>query len=233
MSRQINLLNSALIRQRDYWNAQLLVRVSAGALILMLCIFAYSRYRVEVLIGQSVQLAQQLKDTQLQLGMATQQHAPHSPSKALQIELGRAEDGLKNRQKLLTYLQGGEFGSRQGFSGYMRAFAARSTKGLWLTDFAIDDSVGQISIHGRAVQPELIPQYIAGLGQETLLKGREFSALQINTVDLAPENKAVAVAAPSKSETLKRVVTEFRLQSVEKNLESVDRQSAAQSEKKP
>ena len=192
MSRHINLLNPALIRQRDNFNAQLLVWLSAGVLLLLLAIFGYMRYQVALLTAQREQVGQQMKDAQSQLAQATQQYAPRQPSKALQEAVVLAEARLGSHQYLLGYLQEDKLGSHSGFSNYMRAFARKSIGDLWLTGFSIDHDANEMTIHGRALQPELVPQYIGQLGDEPALKGHTFSALNMSLPKDEPVSRPAA-----------------------------------------
>ena len=206
MSQQINLLNPSLIKQKDPVNAAMMLMAAGGIVLGMLVLAAWSNYRLSQLTKTQQAAATQLASLKLRLDAAVRSHAPRQPSKALQETLNLTAVRLDNRQKLLAYLQGGESGSRTGYSAYMQAFSARSVKGLWLTELAIDDAAGQIKIAGRALQPDVVPQYIAGLGLDPLLKGREFSALQMQTLGSAADAKKGAVTP---------AVTEFKLQTIE------------------
>lgn len=179
MRRQINLLNLELLKRRDYLNAQLLVRLPAGVLLLLLCFFAYSRNQEAVLIKQADQAAQQMKDAQARLVQATQQYAPRQPSKSLQEAVVLAEARLGKHQQILGFLQQDKTGAHAGFSSYMRAFSRKSISALWLTGFSIDHDSNEMTLSGRALQAELVPQYISQLGQDAALKGRTFSALSM------------------------------------------------------
>lgn len=213
MSRQINLLNPALIRQHNDLNAWLLFRLSAGMLLLLLCLVAYARYQVNVLAKQRDQVAQQLKDAQVQLTQAAQRYAPRQPSKALQDTIALTEARLLSHQQVLEYLQEGKLAGHAGFSIYMSAFARKSIGNLWLTGFSIDQDANDMTLHGRALQPELVPQYISQLGEDPSLKGRKFSALNMRLPMDEPVARPASTVAPLSGAVPSLQFIEFELKS--------------------
>lgn len=178
MSQQINLFNPALVRQKDYYDARTMAWLVLAMLVLMGGVYAYASHRSDTLRQQREQLAQQLRDSQAQLVEATRQFAPRQSSKTLQGELAATGTRLRSHERVLAYLQNGGSVS-QGFSGTMRAFARQGVNGLWLTGFSVDGAANDMTIAGRALQPELVPQYIGKLGTEPALKGRTFAELSM------------------------------------------------------
>lgn len=223
MSQQINLFNPALVKQKDPYNAVLMARLVLVVLVGMLAVHAYARHQVAQVQKEREQIAQLMQQTQQQLVDATKQFSPRNPDKALQEELAVAETKLQAHEKILAYLQNGQTGGGAGFSGYMRAFARQSTNGLWLTGFSFDTSGDDLTIRGRTLQPELVPQYIARLGGETALKGRSFAAL-----DMAQPKSEPAIKEASAANAAKPGYIEFTLQSRIKQ----DEAKASMAEKK-
>ena len=91
-------------------------------------------------------------------------------------------------------LEGGAIGNRKGFAAYLQAFSRQAIDGLWLTGFTVGGA-GDVAIHGRVVNPELVPAYIQRLNNESALKGREFSVLELRR----PQPTAAALAAVAKA----------------------------------
>ncbi len=250
MSQQINLLNPALLTSKEWLNARMMVLLPGVTVMLMVAAYGWTSYRVTQLAHEQQALTQELAQLKQQLDISIQQHAPRAPSLALQDNVAMAEATLKEHQQVQAFLQGGDFGNAQGFSSYMTAFARQSMKGLWLTDFSIDDSVSRIRISGRALSPALVPQYISGLGQEPILKGREFAALEMNAVappPMAPNAMSVQENLPvlstlstprnARGNTSASIATagpappsiiEFKLQSQEKKIATEANQPAVQ-----
>lgn len=231
MSQQINLLNPELLTIREWIDARMIAVLSGLLALLMLTIYGWSSHRVTQLAHEQQAASAQLASLKQQLDLSIKQHTVRAPSETLQKDVAMAEAALKDRQQVLAFIQGGTFGYAQGFSGYMEAFARQSMKGLWLTGFTINDSVNQIKISGRALKPNLVPQYISGLGLEPVFKGREFAALEmgaiaqpiVTTNTVANQgaklgsvaSNATTPASTSVANTTPAII-EFRLQSQEK-----------------
>ncbi|OIQ76606.1 hypothetical protein GALL_417130 [mine drainage metagenome] len=211
MNRQINLLNPELIRLPDRLRAPLLAKLSAGMMLVLLCFFAYLRHQEAALIRQVGQAAQQLKETRARLDRAGQQYAPRQPNEALQNEIVRMETRLTRHQQMLAYLQQDRLGSHVGFSTYMRAFARKKISGLWLTGFSIDHDTNEMTLQGRALEPELVPEYISQLGDEPAFKGRNFAALSMAVPEVPPAARASGGASARVEPPIKFI--EFELQS--------------------
>lgn len=194
MSQQINLFNPALVKQKDPYNAALMARLAVVVLMAMLAAHAYEKHQVDQLQKQREQAVQLMQQTRQQLVDVTRQFGPRQPSKALQDELVATEAKLQAHEKILAYLQNGRTNGGAGFSNYMRAFARQSTNGLWLTGFSFDTGADDLTIRGRTLQPELVPQYIARLGAEAALKGRSFAALDMGQPKVEPAGKEAAPA---------------------------------------
>ncbi|CAG1769271.1 hypothetical protein BAC2_00191 [uncultured bacterium] len=148
-----------------------------------------------------------LAQARAQLDQAVQARTLRAPSKALEEELARAEAALAHQRDILALLDGEGTGQAQGYFAYLQVFARKRLPGLWLTGFTLDAATGKLTIEGKAMQPELVPQYITLLGEEPLLSGRQFSALQMES-QKATSGKEAADPADAGS-------VEFKLQSME------------------
>ena len=148
-----------------------------------------------------------LAQARAQLDQAVQARTPRAPSKALEEELARAEAALAHQRDILALLDGEGSGQAQGYFAYLQVFARKRLPGLWLTGFTLDAATGKLTIEGKAMQPELVPQYIALLGEESLLSGRQFSALQMES-QKQPSGKDTAAPTDAGS-------VDFKLQSME------------------
>lgn len=96
----------------------------------------------------------------------------------LDTEIRKLEARLKLAVKSIEALKSGALGNRQGFAEYLRAFSRQSVSGLWLTGFSISGG-GELEIHGRALSPDLLPDYIQRLNREQVLAGRQIARLEI------------------------------------------------------
>jgi len=165
---------------------------------------------------------------QTQLKQATEQFRPPQPSKALQEKIAGVEATIKHHQQVLTFLRGKTASETLGFSNYMLAFARQSISGLWLTGFTVDGESGDMTLSGRALQPEQVPQYIGRLGLEPVLKGKAFGALRMESPKLAVATTSIAVGS-SATAAVPPGIPVF----IEFTMQSADRKPQAAAEKKP
>lgn len=203
MAQQINLYDSTLLKQRD-WLSLSNVAV-AGVLLLLLVIAAGALARLDLptLTAQTASGEAQLQSMRDQLATLGQQVASRKPDPRLEQELGAAQLLLSARGEVLTVLQqrlGPQAGS---FAEYLRGFGRQSMSGLWLTAFNFDAN-GSMEIHGRTLDPALLPDYIRRLGKERAFQGRSFAALRLDEgkADVATGvsgQPAKTVAAPPKA----------------------------------
>lgn len=208
MSQQINLFSQVFLRKRKIrysattmlWILGLIV---AGAVL----VYGYLFYQTNALTAQAAETEKKLAGEQARLTKLTSEYAPQQASTQLQAEIRKAEAQLKARREMVETLKhGGAFGSTEGYSEYMRAFARQSVSGLWLTGFEITGAGSEMAIVGRTVSPELVPVYVQRLSREPVMKGRQFASLKISL-----SQQAKSVTKPSADVRY----LEFSLQSVE------------------
>ena len=207
MSQQINLLDPQLVKPKVSLNALMLVAVIGGVGMCMLAYAVWTGQQLSELEREQQAVSSRLAQARAQLDQAVQARTPRAPSKALEEELARAEAALAHQRDILALLDGEGTGQAQGYFAYLQVFARKRLPGLWLTGFTLDAATGKLTIEGKAMQPELVPQYITLLGEEPLLSGRQFSALQMES-QKTPSGKEAAAPADAGS-------VEFKLQSME------------------
>ena len=228
MSQQINLLNTALIKQKDFLNPNNIVMTLGVLSVLMLGYYGYAQKELSVLSAQRSQTAEQLSAINVQLQQATLLHTPHAANKALLDEISQLEQKEDMQQQILQTVNQSTASPDKGYAALMRAFAKQSMDGLWLTSFNFDSKSEKLNINGRTLQADLVPEYISRLGSEPALKGKLFSALNMRLPKAeaqktpALQANTSAASSPASAEALQPVVPkyiEFALQStVEKTL---------------
>lgn len=216
MSQQINLLNPDLVKIKVWIGLRMIVFLALVFLVLLFFVYSWASFKVDLLDKKQKAAAQSLSSVSQQLTDATRQYAMREPSKELLADIVDAETTLKDYQNVLDFINNGNLGKLKGFSEYMEAFSRQSIRGVWLTGFAIDDSVSQIQISGRALHSDLIAHYINSLGQEAVFKGRNFSEFDVHEI-VQPANAKVNQAVVADGNT---GIVEFKLQSETNKLAS-------------
>ncbi|SEN91393.1 hypothetical protein SAMN05428959_103743 [Duganella sp. CF517] len=192
MSQQINLFNPIFLKQKKVFTAlpmaEALGVIVAGALLLTW----YAGERVAALEQSAASGKTLLADRERRLVEANKQFAPRQKSATIATEVAQAEAELRSLQQVEAVLRDGTLGNAAGYAEYFRAFARQNVSGLWLTGVSIVGAGNDIGVQGRAMQPTLIPAYIARLKSEPIMHGKSFASLDISR----PEAQLMPAAAP-------------------------------------
>ncbi len=228
MSQQINLLNPALIKQKDFLNLNNIGIILGMLSMLMVAYYGYAQRELSLLTTQRNQVALELTATQATLKQTAQMHAPREQNQALQGQIQQLKHKEKMQQQILQTIEQSSATPESGYAALMRAFAKQKVEGLWLTSFSIDSQTEKLNIHGKTLQADLVPEYITRLGDEPALQGKSFSALNMNLpkLDAIPANASAPTAAATPGVNSKNTskqaaeasYIEFSLQSIDDKL---------------
>ncbi|MGH8708041.1 MAG: hypothetical protein ACREVD_08285 [Burkholderiales bacterium] len=192
MSQQINLFNPLLMRREKYFSTRTMMQ-SLGLIALgLVVIYAYALWQSNDLrrlaAGYSSQLATQREQFVSLSGRGR--------SKLLEADVTRLEAEVKMRRGVLALMQGGEgLGNTDGFSRFFAAFARHPMRGVWLTGFSVGDNGNALSIRGRVLHPDLVPQYLKSLNQDDVMRGRLVTELKLVAKDESNARRSDAAAA--------------------------------------
>jgi hypothetical protein len=180
MSQQINLFNPALGQKKKHFSTvtmlQALLLIGAGGL----CLVAFLDYRGGTLEKLAEIGKEQLTAREAKLVKVNAQFAPRRNSPELASQVVAAQAALTTLQGAKDELQRADFGNARGHSLYFSALARQTVSGLWLTGLSISGSGRDISIEGRALRAELVPQLIRRLASEPAFHGKSFASLDIS-----------------------------------------------------
>lgn len=179
MSQQVNLYNPAFEQKKKLFGA---AAMAQGLLVLVLgcaLLAVYGQQRVTGLRKEALSGAHQVEALKARLEQVTREFPARQKSAALQAELEEAQAQLASLHRIAGVLERGELGNTSGYSEYFRAFARQRVDGLWLTGLVIQGVGTDITVHGRALDPSLVPGYLARLTNERALQGKAFGSLQI------------------------------------------------------
>lgn len=196
MAQQINLINPELRPRLESLTAAVMVRVVA-AFALLLGIYAWSlSHEAARLAQQREELTRRTQDEQNRLLQVTRQNPARAASQVLQAEIKMTAEKVREREKVFAVLKSGSTRSRAGFSGLLQGFARQSVNGLWLTGIMANAAGDQMRISGKALSPDLIPQYLVRLSEDQALHGHSFSTLEVTQPkpDIAKDPKLAAAS---------------------------------------
>lgn len=213
MSQQINLYEARLRPRRDLLTGRRLGVALGLLLVLIVAAGALARVAAERSEAELRGVQAELTASQEKLAALTKTLSASKVSARLQAQINDARMPLAARQAVMTLLDSGQLGNREGFSAILSGFSRQTSNDLWLTGFSVSLGGQEIEIRGRSLDAAGLPGYLQRLAAESAFKGRRFAALDMRRVDPAQDKPAEGAApAPAASPALPRHV-EFVLRS--------------------
>jgi Tfp pilus assembly protein PilN len=179
MSRQINLYNPLLLKRKSILSALNLLLSTALVMLIIGLGFIFVSYQMTLSMKESEKQAASLLDWTDKVAKLRSAAAARVKDPQLNKKLAEIEAETKRRQSIIGILKGSYFGNTEGYSSYMIAFARQIPDGVWLTGFELIGAGNEISLRGRTVEPEMLPNYVTQLKRESVMQGKSFSELQM------------------------------------------------------
>ena len=161
-----------------------MVRAAAAGIVTMSLLGWYASNRVDALQADIEFSSRQEQVALRHLAEAgeTIRHAIGSESWDSRRET--LERDLREKQAMLTLLQGEQLGETGGFSPHLRALSQQDIDGIWLTGIHLRAAVNHTRLAGLTLKAELVPVYIQLLTQEEAFEAEGFQEFRIDS----PEN---------------------------------------------
>lgn len=183
MSQQINLFNPIFLKQKKVFTAVPMAEALGVIMLGAVLLTWYASHSVDALEARAAAGKAVVAEREHRLAEANKQFAPRPKSAALAAELARLDADRTALYRVETVIAEGKLGNASGYAEYFRALARQNLNGLWLTGVAIAGAGTDIAVQGNALQPTLIPQYIARLTGEPVMRGKSFARLEIARPD--------------------------------------------------
>lgn len=177
MSQQINLYNPIFLKQKRIFSALTMAQALAAILVGAVIFAVFANYQVRQLAAEIARGDARAKAEEARLARLTAEFAARTKSADLEADVMRSEAELKLREDVVALLSSGALGERAGVSSYMRALARQNLSGLWLTGFELAGK--DMTLSGRALRGDLLPEYLRRLGREPVMQGRQFAVLNM------------------------------------------------------
>ncbi len=102
------------------------------------------------------------------------------------------------RERALAILKLGAASPATGFAARLEALGRRQIDGLWLHDVIVGSGDGRLAMRGQALDPKLVPAYLAALADDPALAGVRFDKLTMRRAkeDEAPAGLVFELGAP-------------------------------------
>lgn len=216
MSQEINLYVLRLRPVRDYLTANCVASMF-GAVIVALGLGGYfATNAANRQVMESSQLQSQLTQVQNEVTVKSKALSEKKLSAKLESEIATAKALLENRQEAMSYLNSGQLGNKEGFSGFLTALSRQTLDNLWLTGFTVSQGGTAVELRGRTLNAQRIPEYVQKLSNEPAFLGRSFAALDVKGVK--PELDVPHETTAPESKNAKPVNAAIRVPFVEFSL---------------
>lgn len=176
MSQQINLYTPAFRKEKKQFSSEAMLQALVLVLVGLMTLYVYARFQVATLARQASAF-----DEQVRAGLERVKQIPGAPSatdeKQVDTRIAELDARLRASEQLLA--QPGMSRASTGYVEPLRALARQRVEGVWLTSIALTGDAGELSLNGRALRAELVPQYIDRLTKDPAMRGRRFATLAI------------------------------------------------------
>ena len=210
MTQQINLFTPLFMKQRKYFSAATMLQAFALLLAAMAVFYVYEYVQQDALERQLAESEGAFKLQAQQLGAAAATIPPAQTEASLDQQIKDTQAGIESRQNLLAHLPATDGAQATGYSEYLRAFSRQAVEGLWLTAVHIGDAPDDLSVTGRAIQADLVPELVRRLNREDVLRGRPLESLGMRrVVPEAPKSAGEAGAGGTSAAAPVRVMPPY------------------------
>ncbi len=181
MTQQVNLYNVALTPRVERLSGRLALRAMAGVAACTCLAVLAVQWETARVVRLAAQQDARRSAVQTEVIRMARDAAARKPDADVAGEIESLQRQLEGRQHAMARLQRGDLGDTGGVSEYLRAFARQRLDGVWLTGLTIDGAGREISVRGRTLDAQLLPDYLARLREESALRGRAFATLAVDT----------------------------------------------------
>lgn len=188
MSQQINLYSPLFRKQKKPFTAAAMLQSMAGVLALLAVFYGVAYYQARAAERQANELGRRLAAAleQLKKGGVP---ASATDEKALDARIAELEAKARMNEQLLA--RTAQSAERTAYIEPLRALARQRLEGVWLTTIQLEGDAGELSLAGRALHAGLVARYVERLGKDPAMRGRHFSALQIDSKKAAAASSEV------------------------------------------
>lgn len=172
--QQINLYQPIFRKQEKVFSARTMLIVFVATIVFFSAIYGYARWNVYSLVAESDKLAVSYQSEVKRLDDLARRYPVKQKNRQVETELDNLKHERKAKQFLIKTLSGRSIGNDEGFSSFFEAMARQRPAGMWLQRFEIEQGGQVIGIHGSSLQPELVPEFLQRLSDESSFDGSSF-----------------------------------------------------------
>ena len=178
-SQRINLLQKPIVEApNDPLGLISYLVVFVLGLSVVLGSYWYTGWRITTAKAEIAAADREIAQMRKQLAQYKDSETDEGPDPVLLASLQRLEASQAQVTEAIGMIREYRNASADGFSAVLRGLAKQPVEGLWLTQIRISGNDDTLSLKGKTLQADLVPQLIAKLGQEPVFRGRSFGNLR-------------------------------------------------------
>ena len=178
MSQQINLYAPIFRKQTKVFSATTMLQ-GLGLIVLVVAVFFYYiSMQTSILEIRANDAGRQLQGELARLKAYGLGDSPAERARALAERKKALEASLTTHSQAAAALDSSGVGRDEGYAEPLRALARVSMDGVWLTGIQFSEA-RELSLSGRARNPELVAAYLQRLRSEKALRAQEFAHLEV------------------------------------------------------
>ncbi|MCW8881188.1 MAG: hypothetical protein OQK42_00620 [Sedimenticola sp.] len=182
--QQINLYQPIFRKQSVAFSFNVMLIILAVSIAAMGAVFGLSKWNTQKL-KQQYQAAQlQNENLESNVSRMAEQLPVPQVNKMLEADLKQLIQKRKTGFALLNTLQSRITANKEGFSGYFDGLARQSIEELWFTEIAISEAGTHLSLKGKTLKPEWVPQLLEKLNDVPAFANKSFQVMDL----LRPES---------------------------------------------
>jgi MSHA biogenesis protein MshI len=191
INQQVNLYTPELRPTRQRLHAGTAGTMVGIVLVMLVAAMAFGRWHNQALEQQVERLEQQNRNLESAVASMAGQVQARQPDADLEASLARITETIARRQRLLERVEGLATHNHGGFSGRLSALARQVPEDLWLTAVRLQSLPSAMRLEGRTRSAELVPGYLARLGEEPAFKGETFGDFWLQRPDAEADRQWV------------------------------------------
>lgn len=198
VEQQVNLYQPILGAEKRLFSARAIGVCLALLAISLSALGGYGAWRTSQVERSIAQLE---KRQEAELVTAQRAGVALNPGKSVAELDAEAKDlaaDIAARERALGILKLGAASPATGFAARLDALGRRQIDGLWLHDVVVGSADGRLAMRGQALDPKLVPVYLAALSKDPALAGARFDKLTMRRAkqDEAPAQLVFELGAP-------------------------------------
>lgn len=177
MKHSINLFQADLVPEQPWLTVQRILIALLVVVVVLVAMRGISEWQLSGARSELNQLQQQRVSAQQQVSELGSQVAARRPDPRLERDIVRLEATVQTRQALLAELQRRGQLSRLDYAQLLTDLARLQRDGLWLT--RIQQQQQQVTLHGKAVEAGLLPEWMQSFQLTPSLADRRFTMVEL------------------------------------------------------